>query len=149
MTSKGPEKAWLHESSHPAERGVEGWWHICEGADGPGLGQYIRKDVSDAAVAAAYEDAARGIHEAITRRIIDARVGVVLQDAIRSHTETDALEAYRRQVRAKALKEAAGAIPLPENGTAGEPQDATDRLLDAQRRMDRDAIFALIGEDEE
>lgn len=53
------------------------------------------------------------------------------------------------RVRAEALREAADKIQLPENGTAGDPQDQMDRLIDEELRMIRRAILALIPADQE
>jgi len=51
--------------------------------------------------------------------------------------------------RNEALREAADTICLPENGTAGDPQDQMDRLIDEELRMIRRAILALIPADQE
>jgi len=114
---------------------------------------------ANAAMAAAYEDAAQVLEErgsdgwaenvmaeytSVMAKSIRARSSV----SCANYANTDALEAVRQEERVKALREAADMLQLPENGTAGDPQDQVDRLIDEDRRMIRRAILALITSSE-
>lgn len=158
-TSEAPQRVVLHFNDPSADGGLEGWWHVCDGANGTGLGWYVPENHAQAMVAAAYEAAKEvaanrvAVCEDEERRdrdgigascrleadLILRRIHAMIPDDARA-----ALDAMLAEEREKALREAAAAIPLPETGNAGPPQDATDRLLDAQRRSDKEAILALI-----
>jgi len=122
--------------------------------------EYIRKDVSDAAVAAERE-----LSKALVKRLKclekyfdlsdeeledmshDERADTkrqhrLIKEAMAGYrTNTDALEAYRRQVRAEALREALGAIAsLP----LSKSEEVNEGIAQSYR-----TIEALIGEGEE
>jgi len=102
----------------------------------------------DAAVVSAAIAAMAADREACADIASEKAPATVKAAANRARANTDALEAVRQEERVKALREAADMLQLPENGTAGDPQDQVDRLIDEDRRMIRRAILALITSSE-
>jgi len=143
--SEAPERIWVGTDGrdyHPVflteNAAKEHGWNDADGADAP---EYIRTDLVqsqiDAAVAAAYEDAAELFPEA----------WAAARQEIRARANTDALAERNARVRAEALRDAAEAV-----ASAGyycvPPYDETG---DLSRQIDHSesAILALITDTDE
>ena len=115
MTSeKKPNRVVLHLNDPSTDMGLEGWWHVCDGANGTGLGWYVPETDALAAVAEAYE-AAIDLCENATpspewaddTKSTYRFAGQDLARSIRKATPADALtarEARDKQVREDALR---------------------------------------------
>lgn len=147
-----PERIWVL----PIKKYAEDDWSFI-GYDTPDHGgtECIRMDVSDAAVAAEREACARivdeykaraddreqvsrgvGKWEAAERHSGQSGAGVSIASAIRARGDTDALKAYRRQVRAEVIE--ASNIHLVKRLKALQTYfDLSDEELDAMTRDER------------
>jgi len=138
MTNDAPRTIWADSPQVFDDCDV---WHS-EPAEG--RTEYIRADIAqaekEAAVAAAYEDAAQ-----IAKGKGESEFFNPVQ-AIRARANTDALEAARQEARAESLREAAkaceNALSELEQANPGR-HDALPFLADGCEAS-RDAILALI-----
>lgn len=111
--------------------------------------EYIRADIAQAMVAAAYEDAANTYNDLINLKA--AAIPGVVKGSVPDEARA-ALDALLKDEREKALREAAavarGVGGLPEN-TGSPPSDFNNEGYNLAANDASDTILALIDKDKE